>query len=109
MYFELNGRIHSNNSVISVMDIGEGERALLCKTDLNECCGTQPNWFGVFYYPSGVLVPIAKLQQGFYRNRDQQVIRLNRREGITLPTGKFRCELPSADGVMENIYITLTE
>ena len=71
------------------------------------CCGTLPNRFGQFYYPNGVQVPVSNAGQGFYRNRGNQVIRLNRREGATSPTGKYRCEIPDASGEMQNIYITL--
>ena len=54
-------------------------------------------------------VPIANRQQGFYRNRGDQIIRLNRREGIMSPTGTYRCEIPNADDEKVKIYITLTE
>ena len=106
VHFELRGIVLPNNSAAPLLDVGEGENALLCKTDREECCGTLPNRFGEFYYPNGVQVPIAKQQQGFYRNRGQQVIRLNRRVGVTSPTGRYRCEIPDADGVM---HVTLTE
>ena len=109
MYFELNGKIYYNNSAVSVSEIGEGTSALYCKTDKEECCGTIPNRFGQFYYPNGVQVPIANRQQGFYRNRGDQVIRLNRREDIMSPTGTYRCEIPNADDETVKIYITLTE
>ena len=106
MYFELNGVVHPNNSAVSLFDVGEGENALFCKTKMEECCETPPNRIGEFYYPNGVQVPIAKLQQGFYRNRGEQLIRLNRREGVISPTGRYRCEIPDVDGVTQNIYIT---
>ena len=35
------------------------------------------------------------------------MIRLNRMEGVTSPTGKFRCEIPDANGVMKSVYITI--
>ena len=108
VYFEINGKVYLNNSVIPLTNIGEGISALYCKTDKEECCGVVPNRFGQFYYPSGVQVPIANRQQGFYRNRGDQIIRLNRREGITSPTGTYRCEIPNADDEMVKIYITLT-
>ena len=97
-----------NNSAVPLIDVGEGESALHCKTDKEDCCGTMPNRFGEFYYPSGVQVPIAKRQHGFYRNRGEQIVRLNRREGTISPTGKYRCEVPNADDVIVKIYITLT-
>ena len=109
IYFEINGKVYLNNSALSLTDIGEGTSALYCRTDMEECCATEPNRFGHFYYPNGVQVPIANRQHGFYRNRGNQIIRLNRREGITSPTGTYQCEIPNADDETVKIYITLTE
>ena len=108
IYFELKGNVYLNNSAIPLANIGEGTNALFCKTDKVDCCGTRPNRFGQFYYPNGVQVPIKIHRHGFYRNRGDQFIRLNRRGGITSPTGTFRCEIPNADDVIVKIYITLT-
>ena len=107
VYFENNGKVYTNNSIISLYDIGEGEHALLCRTNRMNCCGTPPNRVGEFYYPSGIQVPINRQLHGFYRNRGEQVVRLNRREGVTSPNGKYRCEVPDAENVMHKIYITL--
>ena len=90
------------------LDRVEGEEgALTCRTDKVDCCGAIPNRFGQFYYPNRVQVPVNNAGQGFYRNRGDQVVRLNRREGITSPTGKFHCEIPDASGENQNLYITL--
>ena len=97
-----------NNSAAVLSAVGEGENALLCNTNKEDCCGISPNQFGEFYYPNGIKVPIAKQQQGFYRNRGENVVRLNRRDGTTSPTGKYRCEIPDANGLMQDIYITLS-
>ena len=99
--------ILTNNSAVSLNDIGEGERALLCKTNLLDCCGTLSNRFGEFFYPGGGQVPIRIRGEGFYRNRGDQSIRLNRRDGVTSPTGRFRCAIPDATGVMKSVYITI--
>ena len=107
MYFELNGKVYPNNSVIPLSEVGENENALLCKTDLVTCCGTPPNQFGEFYYPNGGTVLIKKARHGFYRNRGAQEIRLNLREGVTSPTGKFHCAVPDASGTVRNLYIHL--
>ena len=45
-------------------------------------------------------------QRGFYRNRGQKVINLNRMAGDTSPAGKYRCEIHDADGMMQNMFIT---
>ena len=107
VYFELNGEVYLNNSVVPLLEVGEDDSALLCKTDLTDCCGTPPNRFGHFYYPSGVMVPVRNLGHSFYRNRGVQEVRLNRREGATSPAGKFRCEVPDAKGTTQNQYIDL--
>ena len=108
VHFVLNGVTYTNNSAVPLSEVGEGENALLCKTDKEDCCGTPPNRFGEFYYPTDIKVPIAKVQQGFYRNRGEKIVRLNRRDGTTSPTGRYRCEVPDASGSMQNIYITLS-
>ena len=88
--------------------VGEGEDgALICRTDEMDCCGTIPNRFGQFYYPHGDQVPIKSTDHGFYCNRGDQMIRLNRREGADSPTGTYRCEIPDASGEIRNLYITL--
>ena len=107
MYFELKGKVYANNSFVNIDDIGEDDEALLCKTDKAECCGTRPNRFGEFYYPLGARVPIKKAGQGFYRNRDEQQIRLNRRPGTMAPTGVYRCEIPDSSGVMQKVFINI--
>ena len=103
----LKGVILANNSVVDLDDIGEDEDALLCKTDLVNCCGTHPDQFGEFYYPNGSQIPINNHKDGFYRNRGDQTVRLNRREGVKSPTGVFRCEIPDGRRVVQNMYITL--
>ena len=107
VYFELKGKVYANNSFVNIVDIGEDDEALLCKTDKAECCGTRPNRFGEFYYPHGAKVPIQKAGQGFYRNRDEQQIRLNRRRGVMTPTGVYCCEIPDSSGVMQKVFINI--
>ena len=109
VYFEFNGTVHLNNSAIPLLGIGEGDHALQCKTNKEECCKTLPNRFGDFYYPDGTKVSNFNSENGLYRNRGQKVINLNRRVGFILPTGKYRCEIPDADNVKQSIFINLTE
>ena len=82
IYFTLGGEIYGNNSIVRLCSIGEGEdHALICRTDKIKCCGTSPDRFGEFYYPNGLQVPVLRAGQNFYRNRGDQLIRLNRRGG----------------------------
>ena len=107
VYFELKGERYENNSMVSILAIGEGDEALLCKTNKQDCCGTVPNRFGEFYYPHRVHVPINSARQGFYRDRGDQLIRLNRRMDTSSPTGRYCCEIPDADGVTQKIFINI--
>ena len=107
VHFVLGGQPLANNSVIALTDVGELGNALLCRTNLTSCCGTVPNRFGQFYYPSGVAVPINRERQGFYRNRGNQEIRLHRRSGINSPTGKYRCEIPDSNMNLQSVFIDL--
>ena len=36
------------------------------------------------------------------------MIRLNRRNTATSPTGKYHCAIPAIDGEIQSIYVTLT-
>ena len=107
LHFVLRGQPLANNSVIALSDVGELANALLCRTNLTNCCGTLPNRFGQFYYPSGAPVPINNERQGFYRNRGDQEIRLHRRSGVVSPTGKYRCEIPDSNMILQNLFIDL--
>lgn len=109
MYFELEGERYDNNSVVSIHAIGEGSNALLCKTNKQDCCGTVPNRFGEFYYPNGTRVSIYISGDGFYRNRGNQVIRLNRRDGVSSPAGRYSCGVPDASGVTQKIFINVSD
>ena len=108
-YFVLNGTVYLNNSIVPLLSVGEGDHALQCTTSREECCRALPNQFGDFYYPNGTQVFNERSGYGFHHNRSQRVIYLNRRAGITSPTGKYRCEISDADGEMKSIFINLTE
>lgn len=97
-----------NNSAVKLSEVGEGRRALFCRTDKVACCRTPPNNAGQFYFPNGEKVRTKRFEIGLYRNRHSQHIRLNRRLGVTSPTGVYRCEIPDASGVIQRIFINLT-
>ena len=107
VYFELNGEIYINNSVVPLTKVGEEDGALFCRTNREACCGTLPNRYGEFYYPNGDLVSINSREQDYYRNRGNRHIRLNRRLQTVSPTGRFRCVIPDAQGVFQTVYIHL--
>ena len=108
--FSLNGTTYQNNSVVTLEDISEGDDALLCRTDLRNCCQTTQNGsraLGNWFFPNGNRVPSDTTANGtqwdVYRNRGTSVVRLNRRrEG---EEGIYRCEIPDTLNVTQTIYI----
>ena len=95
---------------MTLEDIGEGDDALFCKTNLTTCC-IRPyteNWFalGDWLFPNGTEVPRARYfgaMLDFYTTRGQMVVGLNRRKGGV--KGIYRCEIPDSLSVVQTIYI----
>ena len=97
----LRGRVYSNNSDILITDIGEGENALLCLTSLIQCCrdSDTPSGeevLGRWLYPNGSTIGEMSKGEDFYTDRGSSVVRLNRRNNVTSPSGRFCCEIPDA-------------
>ena len=116
MYISLRDRTYVNNSNILITDIGEGDSsALLCHTNLKNCCRseqTNNNYYtglGEWLHPNSSTVNIRALNEAFYRNRDRSVVRLHRRGDSTSPTGKFCCEIPDANYTIIKMCVNLGE
>ena len=105
----LNGTTITNNSIVLLQNIGEGDAgALLCTTDSTACCGTLPNRFGEWFYPDGTMVPIDGAGQPYYRNRGDMLIRLNRRsnQGLSeMYTGVYCCQIPDQNNVIQTLCV----
>ena len=90
-------------------------RALLCVTDLEDCCAAPRTVRGDWYYPDGRRV--GSSGSGFLVNRgpnDQQAngsVRLFRRFSGAPEKGRFRCELPNAadSNVNQILYVNICE
>ena len=93
--------------MVNILAIGEDSSALLCKINKQDCCGTLPNRFGEFYYPHGAHVSIFITGDGFYHNRGNQMIRLNRRDDVSSPTGRYSCEITDASGITQKLFINI--
>ena len=61
--------------MVLISDIGEEDDALFCMTEYENCC---KNPDGEFYYPDSSKVRIRASGDSLYRNRGDQLIRLNR-------------------------------
>ena len=84
-------------------DIDEGGDALLCTTDLTGCCKHPPTAIGNWFFPNGTKVPHSNEPWDFHTNRDEMVVRLNRRkDGVD---GIYRCDIPDSSNVNQTIYI----
>ena len=112
MYFSIQSRKvsnYANNSNIHITEIGEGDcGALLCYTDLIECCRDSDTPVGVgalghWHYPNGSAVGMMSDRQDFYVDRGPSVVRLNRRDNAISTTGQFCCEI--LDATSTNIRI----
>ena len=107
--FTFKGAALSNNSLVTLDDIGEGEDALRCMTDNISCCrppytqnlgrSALGNWF----FPNGTRVPSSGSQWDFHRTRGQMVVTLHRKRGGE--DGVYHCEIPDAMGITQKIYI----
>ena len=108
--FLLAGQLYPNNSVVTLNDIGirflDFGPALYCLTPSTECCSRSetPNEATVireWYLPDGGQL----LSTGtFSREQVSSAVSLYR-NGVTSPTGVFRCEVPDASGNSQNIYV----
>ena len=104
VYFMLRGKNYTDGDTVMITDIGEGDNALLCVTDNTECC--DPPDEGEFFYPDGTAVGFSSINS-LYRNRGEQFIGLNRRNGATSPLGRYRCAIPDASGVTRSVYVNI--
>ena len=112
----LYGETVPSDGYVLASDIGEGDGGLLCNTDRSDCCrsgdgAAQGQWY--FPDPPGGQVLIKGTRTTgnfFYRDRGFRIVRLNR-FGTGTPTerGRFRCEIPNADGVNVDRYVNIGE
>ena len=93
---------------MALEDIGEGDAALLCKTNLTACCRaayTVENGpaLGNWFFPNGTRVPSEGKQWDFHRSRGQMEVALQRRRGGE--EGIYSCEIPDSANVSQTIHI----
>ena len=99
----MNGTSYLNSSIIAIDDIGvDDSNALLCYTNLTGCCSAIR--MGQWYYPDSNAVGLVGDNEGFYRNRGRRVVRLNRRLGVTRPTGVYCCEITMDERYCIGLY-----
>ena len=108
VWFSLNNTTYLNNSLVTLEDIGENDTALLCRTNLADCCnhsytGGYRSAIGNWFFPNESRVPSGYSWSDYYRTRDLMVVHLNRRRGGV--DGIYRCEIPDSTNVFQSLYI----
>ena len=96
---------YTNNSVVTITDIGTGGAALICTTTRPGCCLTTDG--SHWYFPDGSTVQRTETLP-YYRTRtispQPGTVRLHRNPGATT-TGVFRCDIPDASGDLQSLYV----
>jgi len=100
----LNGMNLTNNSIVTMTDIGTGAAALACTTKYRPCC-TSANQETQWYFPNGNPVPNdpALPYQRTRRSSYGRVILSRNSESTT--TGIFHCVIPVDYGVTQSLYV----
>ena len=98
----LNGANYTDNSIVTITEIGTGSDALLCTTTLLGCCfsGNGGGWF----LPNGDEV-MRDESLPYYRVRTQNPgALLLTRNPVATTTGIFRCDVPVTGG-NQSLYV----
>lgn len=105
----LGERVIASEGSISLTDLGEGEnRALLCVTDNRDCCNNATGTQGRWNFPNDSAISSTRAAGGdLYISRGEGVVRLNRRNNATIPTGRYCCEVPNFSSIMTTTCVSL--
>ena len=101
----LNNVNYTNNSVVTITDIGTGNAALICTTTNLACCLSTDG--SHWYFPDGSTV--QRHGTTHYRTRTVNngivgTVSLHRNPGATL-TGVFHCDIPDASRDLQRLYV----
>ena len=105
----LNNVNYTNNSVVTITDIGTGSAALLCTTTYIPCCFSVPSPGTHWYFPDGSRAENTNTLP-YYRTRTSTFISpsgavLLHRNPEATTTGVFRCEILDASGIFQSLYV----
>ena len=114
VWFSLRNITYQNNSNVILENIGEGDDALLCRTNLTACCrppytGVNGSTFGNWFFPNGTKVPSEVVDEAsgekwdFYSDRGQMMVRMNHRRGGM--EGIYHCQILDSMNIIQTIYI----
>ena len=111
IWLTLNNTNYTNNSVVTITDIGTGSAALICTTTYRPCCFSGPPPGTHWYFPNGSRINNTNTLP-YYRSRTDGKFTLGRVGTVNLhrnpeatTTGVFRCEILDTTGVFQSIYV----
>ena len=76
-----------NNSITTVDNIGEGERALLCTIDKKPCCVNEANTHGNWFLPDGSQINSTQTLYVTSGNQTMGLNRINNNSILEIPSG----------------------
>ncbi len=107
--------MYSNNSVVTITDIGVGDNALFCLSNSSSCCrGSNGVASGEWFLPGG-FSPIpsggetSSNDHDFSRSRRSSAVLLNRRNNAIEPEGLYRCDVIDARNVVQSLYVQIDQ
>ena len=113
-YVSFTGSTLANNSYMDVSLVGSGFSggdSVQCHTDLATCCsGVQGSHRGDWYFPNGTRL---SFNSGIiHQTRTAQRVDLHRKSSAILPSGMYRCDIPtlsfhyeSDNTVRDTVYV----
>ena len=105
----LNNVQYTNNSVVTITDIGTGSAALRCTSTYHPCCYSAPSPGTHWYFPNETRLENNNALP-YYRTRTASgpsspgSVILHCNVGATT-TGIFHCEILDASGIFQSLYV----
>ena len=98
---------YSNNSVVTITDIGESNTSLYCISERSKCCRSSDGGEsrGDWFLPGQDSAVEGTSTADFSRRREPRAVVLDRGNNAVVPIGLYRCEVPDADNTIQSLYI----
>ena len=111
-YVSFMGQTLANHSYVDISQVGTGDAAVQCHTDLDTCCNiAQGLHRGDWYFPNGTRLPFRGGGDTILARQNQRV-ELHRTVSTAMePTGIYRCDIETNalhdNGMNETVYVGL--
>ena len=112
-YVSFMGQTLADHSFVDISQVGTGDAAVRCHTDLTTCCsGAQGSHRGDWYFPNGDVLQFPNTGADIFENRAAQRVDLRRINNVNEPTGIYHCDVETVagvngDGMRETVYVGL--